>query len=272
MTSFYMNTASAKVVCTAIRLCVIPISGLIESISIRVLTRPAISPVSELRETQLPSSELRRVTSMSGSRFSIIAFSIVVGLFGLWALIPELLRPHVLIDTQSADADITRAKWAARIGLVRGDLWAEYALATIGSRLTQGPPVEDPEANEAAKRAVRFAPHDARAWLVLGRLADDRTRSAMLLKMSYYTRPNELSIIAPRLILTAQLSGLPDPELNDLLEAEIRKIITQRPALAPAIAAAYRTASPEAKRVFESTLSELDPALLKNLQSSAPRF
>jgi hypothetical protein len=210
------------------------------------------------------------------ARFLVIAFAIIVGLFGLWAIIPELIRSHVLIDTQSPDSAITRAKWAAQIGLVRGDLWADYAVATIGSRLTEDPVTNQAGANEAAKRAIRFAPHDARAWLVLGRLTaangSDRSRSTALLKMSFYTRPNELSIIAPRLIVAAHLSGPPDPEFSDLLEAEIRKIITQRPALAPAIAAAYRTASPEAKRVFESTLTELDPALLKNLQSSAPRF
>jgi hypothetical protein len=211
---------------------------------------------------------------MIALRFLVIAFAIIVGLFGLWTLVPELIRPHVLIDTQPSDPEMTRAKWAAQIGLVRGDLWADDALAAIGSRLTEGPVTNQADANEAAKRAVRFAPHDARAWLVLGRLTAasgaDRSRSTGLLKMSYYTKPNELSIIAPRLIVTAHLGGPPDPELSDLLEAEIRKIITQRPALTPAIAAAYRTAAPEAKRVFESTLSELDPALLKKLQGSAP--
>src|SRR5262249_23217321 len=122
-----------------------------------------------------------------------------------------------------------------------------------------------------AERAVRLSPHDARAWLLLAWTSTASGRDiATLLKMSYYTGANELSIIAPRLLLIARRGVSDDLELAELLEGEVQKILSERPDLKPAIVAAYREASPATKVAIEQAVREGDPDFLNDLQSTVP--
>src|SRR5947209_978493 len=107
-------------------------------------------------------------------------FAGVLVLQASWLVAVELLRPRIpYFPTDQATAQ--RAKInrlmtaiAARVGLVRGELWSDAALASsaevVGNILHfNGAPAESDiaDSEQAARRAVRLAPHDARAWLIL---------------------------------------------------------------------------------------------------------
>src|SRR4051794_27123231 len=68
-------------------------------------------------------------------RTLIMSFSGVIGLGALWVLSTELLRPplgYFPVDAKEAmqfDAAATAAAKAARIGDIRGDVWAAAAVA-----------------------------------------------------------------------------------------------------------------------------------------------
>src|SRR5665811_989993 len=92
---------------------------------------------------------------------------------------------------------------AASFGFIRGDLWAEYALTYLSlswsderdSASTQASPTIVEQAYGVADRALAFAPHDARIWLVLASI-DSRLdwlnhKAVAALRMSYYTGANE---------------------------------------------------------------------------------
>ena len=85
-----------------------------------------------MSETQTSPSAINR------TRVAVFALACVLGSLAAWILAAEVLRPSTIVfatDAQSAvsnyaqrDAAIT----AARIGLVRGDLWSEAAFAYGG--------------------------------------------------------------------------------------------------------------------------------------------
>ena len=84
--------------------------------------------------------------------------------------------------------------------------------------------------------------------------------------MSYYAGPNELSLMPLRIKIATQSTAITDPELQILVGAEIRTIITRKPDLKPVIVAAYRNALPEGRRLIETQVRELDPGLLSSLR------
>ena len=69
----------------------------------------------------------------------LILLAGIVGIYCIWLLMSELTRPGVIrlpIDPQTAAAAAQKraaAGWAARFGIVRGDLWAEsgYTFADL---------------------------------------------------------------------------------------------------------------------------------------------
>src|SRR5262249_47252104 len=126
-------------------------------------------------------------------------------------------------------------------------------------------------ARGAVERALVFAPHEARAWLVLAdfeaRLDPTSRKAAAALRMSYYTGPNETALIPVRLTTFGQLDADADAELQQLVRHELANVINRRPELRWAIGSAYRAALPAGKKFFETTVREIDPALLPSLLS-----
>ena len=66
-------------------------------------------------------------------RSALLALGAILGLSGIWMVIPDLLSPKAAdlpFDRAAAEAAATHrtgALMAAEIGLVRGDLWAKAA-------------------------------------------------------------------------------------------------------------------------------------------------
>ena len=203
----------------------------------------------------------------------------ILGVQAAWTVTAELVRSPrsgFPADVAAASAAAPRRSttlWAARFGLVRGDLWAEHALTyadLMWSHPRSDTDIDGPQmiarARAAAVRALLNAPHDARIWLLLASLESRfdwlNGKAAAALRMSHYTGPNERELIPLRLLVSVQSGALADAELRDLLQTEIRTIIRRRPELKPAIVSAYREGLPAGRRLIEKTLAELDPTLL----------
>jgi len=197
----------------------------------------------------------------------------------LWLLATDLIgqiSPHLSNANNTAEAPprSQRAYDTASIGYIRGDLWAEYA-RTLASELQVTKPSASALAldsvRRAAERAVRLAPINAAVWLILAetdlRQSDTKTSSEAL-KMSYYTGPNDLSLIPDRLRLATQ-TKLSDPELQMIVGDDIRTILLFRPDLRPALISAYRGASAQGKSSIDVVVQSTDPSFLASLHGDA---
>jgi len=201
--------------------------------------------------------------------------------FSLWVVLAELPRSGVRRLPTSSDAAAiaatarARAAWAAAFGDVRGDLWAEAAF-TYATLLSPGPAQDaDPftianQARTVIERALACAPYESSVWLLSARLGFrfnwPNANPVSNLKMSYYTGPNELHLIPLRLLTATH--ALTDSELQQLVQRDVRMILTRWPELRPALAAAYEDAEPDAKRFLEGAVTETDPTFLQTMRAT----
>jgi hypothetical protein len=172
-------------------------------------------------------------------------------------------------STSTAYDDIGKA---AAFAVVRGDLWTKSARAQIAHRDADAAAgAGSALAREDLERALRYAPHRSDAWLMLA-LLTERDKLAgyemgALLKMSYYTAPNDMTLLPLRLDLALRAeTKTPDAELLDMIRRDISLVVTRQPGLRPALAAAYRSASPPQKSIAERLISEVDPGYLKSIR------
>ena len=208
-------------------------------------------------------------------RIALIGCAALFGLQATWLIVPELSRPTAAGDPfVPAESEDRRAaaERAARFAVIRGDLWAELALTYSGLVWSDGRSISRrptrqsvEEARAIAAHALRHSPHDARVWLLLAalnNLTEDTDRhTAAALKMSYYTGPNEIKL-TPLRLLVSENAG---PHRN-----ELGSIISRKPELKPAIVAAYREATPAARRLIEEeAVSHRDEQLLAMIRSGA---
>jgi HEAT repeat protein len=217
-------------------------------------------------------------------RAAVLVLALIVGGQAAWQLAAELTRvgiPAVPTYAAAAEAALHRehARWVARFGFVRGDLWAESAL-TYADLLWATPTLNAEErrslddARASAERALSYAPHSSAVWLLLAglnsRFDGSRVNAAMALKMSYYTGPSDPRLLALRLFIATHSKAISDEEIQQFVRRDLQLIITRRPELRPAIVAAYRDASPEGKRYIEDILSKTDPVFAQSLRTAMP--
>ena len=202
--------------------------------------------------------------------------------FSVWVLIAELPRSGVRRLPTSSDAAAiaatarARAAWAAAFVGERGDLRAESAF-TYATLLSPSPPQDaDPStiANQARtviERALACAPYDSSVWLLAAGLAFrfnwTNANPISSLKMSYYTGPNELHLIPPRLFTATHSTALGDDDLRQLVQRDVRMILTHWPELRPTLAAAYKGAEADAKQFLEEAVTETDPGFLQAMHA-----
>jgi hypothetical protein len=230
-------------------------------------------------------SSFPTITQKTGLfRGTVLVFALLLGCLAMWILAAEGFRPALPgfpVNLQAVAAAATNrneATRAASFGIIRGDLWAECALTYLdmfwsGDRDSASAQIPQTieHAREAADRALTYAPHDSRIWLVLASI-DSRLdwlnrNMAAELRMSYYTGANETDLIALRVLLAVRSDALADKDFQQLVGHDLRTIVTRKPGLKPAILAAYRDALPIGQQFLEETLAEIDPALLARLKS-----
>jgi hypothetical protein len=220
-------------------------------------------------------------------RVALTLFGVFLFAQAAWILLAERHRlNHIRLPVDGRTATIAfaeqdKSKQAASLAVVRGDLWAESAF-TYGSQLwtdraiwLDGGDQLNTEALKTMTRALRYSPHRGDVWLMFAALADKYKWSgyqpSLLLKMSYYTAPNELALLPLRLNVSLRAKGVTDDaELKDMVRRDISVILTRAPALKPALVAAYRSALPQGKVFAERVISEIDPGYLGVVRAGYP--
>lgn len=216
-------------------------------------------------------------------RAAIIGCGVFLALLTLWLTIPEIARRVAVArsgDPRAVTSTGSGAEWAARLGVVRGDLWAEFALTyneLVWSNGNNAARAQTRDALEQARavatNALTHSPHNTRLWLLLASLNSlidqGADRAIAALRMSYYTGPNESEIIPRRLLVAVRPGVLADEELQQLFRTELRVIITRKRELKQAIVAAYREASQAAKELIEQEiLAYRDQELLAAIRAT----
>jgi len=214
----------------------------------------------------------------------LMVFAITLGIAGAWILICEPARaPRIGFPVdqnyQAAADQRWKAALAARVGAVRGDLWAELFFSFANSILIRsdadfGAVETLNEALPAARWALVYAPFRSEVWLLLAEMAKDyelqTPSAATALTMSYYTAPYNQALTPLRLSVATRGSAVRDAELRQLVEQDLQIIFASEPNLRPAVIAAYATASADGKQLIESVIKEADPAFLMRLQKKIP--
>lgn len=205
-----------------------------------------------------------------------LAFAAAAWLLAAYIVSPSLSYfPTTAKEADAFSAAASRARFAAAIGTVRGDLWSEAAIAEAARGLFWPRPPdfaqsEAESALSAARHAASWSPHDSRIWLVLAgaqQLRDGKSSDNAVaeLKQSFYTGPNEFALSPLRLTVAAGMTW--DEELTQMLKTEITQVILKRPDLKDAIATAYQIAIPSTKQIITTILNDADPNFLASAKA-----
>jgi len=214
------------------------------------------------------------------SRLALGLFGLLLAAQAAWVLSAEAYSQDSVGPLIGSDDAPRRdkARMAASIGVVRGDLWAASAFTMVDQPKTD-PAADEKNITEAVlskfTRALHYSPHRSDVWLMLAMLSSRHESAGFdtsaLLKMSYYTAPNELTLLPLRLYVGLRTDAASnEPELRDMLKRDISVVLKRQPDLRPSLAAAYRSASPNGKALVENLVSELDPAYLKTMRTQYP--
>ncbi|MBR0718457.1 hypothetical protein JQ632_31445 [Bradyrhizobium liaoningense] len=132
-----------------------------------------------------------------------------------------------------------------------------------------------PMASNAFARALRSSPLRGDIWLMLAAASKHNsspTSTAAMLKMSYYTAPNDLDLLPLRLSVALTTDAVVrELEFRDLIKRDVSLVVMHRPAVKPALVAAHRAASTDGKIYLEGLISELDPTYLDNMRTRNSR-
>ena len=220
-------------------------------------------------------------------RVALALFGVFLSAQAGWILLAErypsnrIGLPADAKTAATAFAERARIRRAATLAAVRGDLWAESAFTYAGHLwIDQAMDLNavdksSTEALNALTQALRYSPHRGDVWLMFAALADQYKwagyQPGALLKMSYYTAPNELAWFPLRLSVSLHAAGvMDDAELQDMVRRDISLTLIRAPALKPVLAAAYSSASPPGRAFAEHVIAEIDPGYLKAMRAAYP--
>jgi hypothetical protein len=207
----------------------------------------------------------------------VLALTCIVGIYCIWLLLSDCVRPGTInlpIDPQSAVVAAqkrTRANWAAQLGLIRGELWAEsgYTFANLLWKNSSNDK-ETGQSLELARakldQAIRYAPTNAGVWLLLAGFASKFPEATEALRMSYFTGPSEPSLMPIRLFIASQMPTL-DRDMQQLARRDVRALVKLQKK--SAIMQAWHVATPSGKRLIEQESGEIDPNFLQELRRGA---
>jgi hypothetical protein len=211
-------------------------------------------------------------------RLATSFFAVLLGVQCLWLLLAEFYRPSISrLPTDAASAAAARderskANWAAMIGAIRGDLWAESAFTYADLMWSDGRGgAELGQAHSSLNDALTAAPHQSSVWLLLAGLASRYQLPSIDVKeavrMSYYTGPSELELMPLRLWIAVHSDAFSDIELRDSIGREVRLLFAHQQK--SAIVAAYNAAPSVGRQFIEQTIRAIDPSAVESLRASA---
>ena len=217
-------------------------------------------------------------------RLAALLLAVLLGMQCVWLTLAGIVSPgidHLPTDVAAATAAARQrdaASWAAAIGAIRGDLWAESAFTYADLLWGDKEAFKDADraktmarARTSLDHALNDAPHRSGVWLLLAGLSSHYPSlgfdASEALKMAYYTGASEQTLIPLRLDLAVRSDTLDDFEMGQFVERDIRMLLSQKQN--GAISEAYSTASPAGKRFIEQAIRNIDPSALPSLQSGA---
>jgi hypothetical protein len=231
-----------------------------------------------IQKKEMPGEE----PALAWLRYGLLAFGVVLAMQAAWIILAEYYHPGLIklpVDRQTSLVllpEQDRIKRAASLATIRGDLWAESAF-TNSNLLWKESPTQDGSKEEIKQvqkeliRALQYSPHRGDVWLMMAAMEDRYSwpthQPGSLLKMSYYTAPNEQSLFPLRLRTALRPSALQDVEVQDMAQRDIRMAMGKAPALKPALLAAYKDASPQGRSFVDRVVSEIDPTYLAALRA-----
>jgi len=237
--------------------------------------------------TALP-TESRLDDNVGRFRTATLLLSFLLALQCVWLVVAEFYRPPLrqLPTTAPAAAAAAtaelrnRAAWAASIGAIRGELWAESAFSYANLLFDDAKQNADgsaartlASARASLEHAVNDAPAQSGAWLLRAGLALRYPalgfNALEALKMSYYTGPTEQELMPLRLRMTTKLDWFSDVEMRQFISRDLRLLLAQKQATA--IAEAYDASSSAEKSFIEQAVGRIDPPVLRWLRSGAKR-
>ncbi|KYH01016.1 hypothetical protein [Bradyrhizobium sp. DOA1] len=208
-------------------------------------------------------------------RVTLMVLGITLMMQALWMVVPEWYlggRPSLskIVSTATWPNGISKP---ASIAAAREDLWTRGgSKPEVNSTSSTGEQETAlPELSNTLARALRSSPLRGDIWLMLAaasKHSSPQPGTAAMLKMSYYTAPNDLDLLPLRLsVALATDAVVREPEFRDLIKRDVNLVVTHRPALRPALASAYRSASADGKTYLESLISEQDPSYLDQVRA-----
>jgi hypothetical protein len=210
-------------------------------------------------------------------RLVALSFALLLAIQSAWLVLADFFRSGITrLPTEVATASAARAKrpdatLAAKIGAIRGDLWAEAAftyadLLWSDAKLGPGFPAQEAaSARSAINHALIGAPYQSGVWLLCAGLAALHAlpdiKAGGALKMSYYTGPSEQDLMPLRLRIAILSEAYNDSELNEFIERDLRILLSHQKS--SAVAAVYSIAPPAGKRFLERAVGKIDPSAIK---------
>lgn len=218
-------------------------------------------------------------------RLGTLLLAASLGVYCVWLQLAEFSRAGIdslPTDARTAATATTEretALWAASVGAIRGDLWAEaaytYADLLFGPPTSTNPNVTTTttaaDARYSIDHALNNAPHQSSVWLLLAglslpvRFAGGDALEA--LKMSFYTGPSEHNLIPLRLRITTRADRFDDVQIREFASRELRALVKAKQNAA--VVDAYNIASPAGKLFIEHTVDDLDPSFTKTLRAGS---
>ncbi|MGY3411099.1 hypothetical protein ACVWZV_007212 [Bradyrhizobium sp. GM5.1] len=210
-------------------------------------------------------------------RAALAVLGIALIIQTIWMVLPG----WYLGGQSSLSAAVSAAAWPNGISKPVSAAAAHEDLWIRGESQSGGDPAlaadeqktELPAASNAFARALRSSPLRGDIWLMLAAAPKQNSiQTAAMLKMSYYTAPNDLDLLPLRLsVALATDAVVRELEFRDLIKRDVSLVVTRRPAIRPALVAAYRSASAEGKIYLGTLISELDPTYLDNMRARNSR-
>lgn len=212
-------------------------------------------------------------------RLATLLYAILLGAYCIWLQLAEFSRAGIdalPIDARTAavaSKERDAALWAASVGGVRGDLWAEsaftYADLLFPMRSNSDVTSTAAGARYSIDRALNEAPHRSSVWLLFAGVSL-AVRSAGVdaleaLKMSYYTGPSEQTLIPLRFRIATRADRFDDVQMREFASRELRFLLQGKQN--SAITGAYNVASPAGKLFIEQAVGDVDLSLLKTLRA-----
>jgi hypothetical protein len=166
---------------------------------------------------------------------------------------------------------ISSTEIAAKLAPLRSDIRADYALASVNQSFGSANLAQNDKAQDTLRDALSISPHNARMWSAYAALKAKRNPGdpeiSDLLKLSYYTGPQDEKLIPLRLDIATFGDAASDTELRELARGDVRALLSEKISGGrQALSADYARASPVGANVLLETVQMMDPPFAEKLR------